>query len=235
MKKSKTSEKNGKAPVAEPAVELGQTSDAGVPGQADPKGEVALNVAEEMKLEQFENVIKQGLGGFMLVGKALKVIRDDKLYRAKFGTFEDYCRERWDLSDKYAYRLIDAYTVVENLRSELQTSPIGEIRFPTNESQVRPLMGLEPEQQVKAWRQVLKNCKGKPITADKVAEVVDKMEGNTSPEPTPKPKTELKKANIKLKKIGKLVADVLKKDGDSMTVTKLKEVLERIQGLIGAK
>jgi hypothetical protein len=41
------------------------------------------------------------------------------------------------------YRLLDAARVVSNL------SPIGEL--PTHESQVRPLTGLEPDQQREAW------------------------------------------------------------------------------------
>jgi hypothetical protein len=233
MKKPKKCNGNNKAPVADPAVEPEQKPEAVVQEQAEPQGEAALNAAEEMKLEQFETVLKPGLGSFMVVGKALKAIRDERLYRAKFKTFEDYCRQRWDLSDKYAYRHIDAYTVVENLVSKLKTSPNGETRLPTNESQVRPLTSLEPEQQIKAWQQVLKLCAGKPITANEVQAVVDKMGGNPPKEETAKPKTALKKAETKLEKIDKLVAEALEADETKLTVAKLKEVLEKIQKLLG--
>jgi len=234
VNKSKKDKKNGNAHVAETTVEREHASEAGVKAQAEPQGEATLNEVEEIKLKQFEDVIKQGLGGYMLAGKALKAIRDEELYRAKFNTFPDYCRKRWDLSDKYAYRLIDAYTVVNKLERELPPSPIGELRLPTNESQVRPLVPLEPEQQIKAWKQVLKNCAGKPITADEVEAVVDKMGGN-APTKTPKPKAALKKANIKLTKIGKLVTETLDEDESKLTVPKLRQVLERIQKLLGAK
>lgn len=235
MKKS-NSKKNGKTPVAQPAVEPEQSSEVGVKEQTEPKGEVALTAAEEMQLEQLENVIKQGLGGFMHVGKALKAIRDGRLYRAKFDKFEDYCQEQWGLSDKYAHRLIKAYDVVTNLQGEQKNSPNGEFRLPVNESQVRPLTGLEkPEQQLKAWQQVLKNCEGKSITADEVEAVVSKVGGKTPTKPATKQKTELKKANTKLEKIGKLVAEALEKDGSKLTVASLRQILEQIQKLAGVE
>jgi len=234
VSKSKTDKKNGDALPVVPAVKHEQTSKVNVKEQTAPKGEAALNAAEEMQLKQFEDVIRHGLGGFMLVGKALKAISDGKLYRAKCKTFEDYCEEQWGLGKQYAYRLIDAYTVTETLKSELQKSPIGDNRLPTNESQVRPLGALESNQQIKAWRQVLKNCEGKPITADKVEAVVSKMGGKTPVAQTDKPKTELQKVNTKLEKIGKWVTETLEEDDSNMTVPKLKQILEKIRKLIGA-
>jgi len=224
-----------KALPAQPAAKLEPKPKAGAKEQSAPKGEAALTVAEELKLEQYENVIKQGLGGFMLVGKALTAIRDEKLYRAKFETFDDYCGQQWGMGKQYAYRLIEAYTMTETLKSELQKSPIGDNRLPTNESQVRPLGPLEPKQRIKAWRQVLKNCEGKPITADEVEAVVGKMGGNTPTAQTTGPKTELKKANTKLTKIGKWVTETLDEDESKLTVTKLKQILEKIRDLIGTK
>jgi hypothetical protein len=65
-------------------------------------------------------------------------IRDRRLYRAQgYGTFEDYCRERWGWSYRHVNRQIEAAKVVENL------GPIG----PTlrSESQARELVRLTPE------------------------------------------------------------------------------------------
>ena len=56
-------------------------------------------------------------------------------------TFEDYCRDRWDMKRSTAYQMIDSYSVVENVRNCGQNIPF-------NESQARPLTKLEPEQQV---------------------------------------------------------------------------------------
>jgi len=234
VSKPKNGKKKDKALSAAPAVEPEQKLQADVQQEAKPQGKAPLDLAEELKLEEYENTIERGLGGFKLVGKALKAIRDEKLYRTKCDTFEDYRRKQWGLSDKYAYRLIDAYAVATHLQSELKTSPIGEIRLPTNESQVRPLVALNREQQVKAWQQVLKNCDGKPITADEVEGVVNGMVGKTT-KPATQPKTQSNKTNIKLKKIGELVTEALGRDGSKLTVASLKEVLEKIQKLLVTK
>jgi len=234
VKKSKMGKKNGDALPVEPAVEREQVTKAEVKDKAKSQDEAVLNEAEEISLRQYENVIKQGLGGYMLVGEALKAISDGKLYRAKFKTFDDYCGQQWGLGKQYAYRLIDAYTVTETLKSEFEKSPIGDNRLPTNESQVRPLASLESKQQIKAWKQVLKNCKDKPITGDEVKAVVAEMEGKTSTTQTTN-KMESKEANTKLTKIGKWVTKTLEKDESKMTVSKLKKILEKIRDLIGAK
>lgn len=43
---------------------------------------------------------------FVEIGLALATIRDRRLYRAEFRTFEEYCRERWGFSRRRAYQLI---------------------------------------------------------------------------------------------------------------------------------
>jgi hypothetical protein len=40
------------------------------------------------------------------VGKRLAEIRDRKLYRERFRTFEGFCRTRWNLSKRRAQKLI---------------------------------------------------------------------------------------------------------------------------------
>lgn len=89
-------------------------------------------------------------------------IRDSRLYRQQFPTFEAYCRERWGLSRFYAHRIIDAAEVANNLL------PIGNI--PQTESQARPLTRLEPEVQKEVWRDVVKTTPAEQITAKVVEE-----------------------------------------------------------------
>jgi hypothetical protein len=55
-----------------------------------------------------------------------------------YGTFEDYCRERWGLARRTAYQLMDAAEVVDNVRNCAQ-------QLPANEAQARPLTGLDPD------------------------------------------------------------------------------------------
>jgi hypothetical protein len=97
-----------------------------------------LTVIELNKLDELEAVIERGIKTFNQVGSILMAIRDERLYRTEYGTFEDYCRERWGMSKAYAHRMIASSEVVSNL------SPIGDI--PQTESQARPLAKLPPEQ-----------------------------------------------------------------------------------------
>lgn len=123
----------------------------------------AMDTAERAELGRYERVIERGLQTFVEVGVALMAIREGKLYRGTHATFDAYCRERWNFSKSHSNRLIDAAEVVENL------TPIGVI--PANESQVRPLVKLEPEQQRKAWQQAVETAPNGKVTAAHVENV----------------------------------------------------------------
>jgi hypothetical protein len=103
----------------------------------------ALTMPQKVELDELESVISRGLKTFNQVGAALLRIRDMKLYKAEYGTFEDYCRDRWGMSIRRAYQLVDAAMVMENVNNCTQT--------PATESQARPLAKLPPEQQADAW------------------------------------------------------------------------------------
>lgn len=122
----------------------------------------ALSAPEQDRLTECESRIERGIAVFLDVGNALLEIRDSRLYRQQFPTFEAYCRERWGMSRFYAHRLIDAAEVGNNLL------PIGNI--PQTESQARPLTRLEPEVQVDVWREVIAETPHEQITAKIVDE-----------------------------------------------------------------
>jgi hypothetical protein len=67
-------------------------------------------------------------------GKGLQTIRDARLYRADYPSFEAYCASRWDMTRRQADRLIAAWPLAERLR------PIGLTTL--NEGQVRELLPL---------------------------------------------------------------------------------------------
>ena len=62
---------------------------------------------EATHLARCEGVIGRGLTVFVEVGRALAEIRDAKLYRVNYKTFEAYCKERWEIGRSRAYELID--------------------------------------------------------------------------------------------------------------------------------
>lgn len=129
-----------------------------------------MSPEENKRLAELEEVIKADIKGFIRVGMALKEIRENRLYRARYATWELYLKEEWDLTKTHANRQISAFDVVENINRSEEMTPIGVIV--KNEAQARPLTLLEdPEQQVDAWRVAVARSGGK-VTALAVMKVV---------------------------------------------------------------
>jgi hypothetical protein len=78
-----------------------------------------------------------------------------------------YCRERWGIGRKYAWRVIGAAERVALL-------PAG---GSTSEFQVRPFLGLERECFPKAWERVLECAGGGKVTLPVVRSVVREFSG----------------------------------------------------------
>jgi hypothetical protein len=125
-----------------------------------------LSPAEVRELVTCEEIISQGWETFVNVGRALAAIRDKRLYRADFETFEAYCRRKWQYGKSHAYRLIGAAEVIASL------SPIGDIPLPRNEAQVRPLLGLRADEVQAIWREAVKKAGKKNVTAKLVNQAV---------------------------------------------------------------
>jgi hypothetical protein len=133
-----------------------------------------LTTDEAGRLEELETVIAENFQGFYAVGCALAEISASRLYRQEHVTFEDYCRERFEVSRQSAYQYIDARKVMDNL-----SAIGGQIKLlPLNERQVRPLTRLKPDAQAEAWKEVVKSAPfDGGITAKHVSEVVDGLIG----------------------------------------------------------
>ncbi len=140
-----------------------------MPTPAISNKESALTPLESDRLTACEETIKAGAKTFIEVGNALLTIRDERLYRREFGTFEDYCNTRWDMGRNRANRLIAAAETVQNL------VPMG--TTPDNERQARPLAGLPPDEQASAWQEAVETAPDGKVTAKHVQEVVDRRTG----------------------------------------------------------
>lgn len=118
-----------------------------------------MTVAERRTLAAAEQDIEKG--GSLIV-KALKVIRDGKLYRDQHGTFEDYCVERWGMKRAHAYRLISHGKVLEVLSDDPDLSPIGD---KITESATREIANLPAETQREVLKEAAVATNGKPTAA----------------------------------------------------------------------
>ena len=118
-------------------------------------------------LADCEAVIERGLTSFVEVGQALARIRDARLYLDGHATFEDYCRERWQVSDSRARQLIGAASTVTNVTVEGAPAP-------SSEGVARELNRASDP--VKTWKATVEQYGPKP-TARQVKATAESQNG----------------------------------------------------------
>lgn len=71
---------------------------------------------------------------FVEVGEALLRIRDGRLYRDSYATFEDYCRDRWGFGERRGRQLIEAAEVgtIVPVKNEGQARELAPLRDDPN-------------------------------------------------------------------------------------------------------
>lgn len=129
-----------------------------------------LTTAESNELQAQEARIESNIRAFFAeVGAALAVIQEKRLYRALYGNFEDYCRERWGFGDNYARKLVRASKVVGNLEAQ-------DLKLPSNELQARELSRLaDPADQIEAWTNAINTSPDGSPSSEKVRLAVEQV------------------------------------------------------------
>lgn len=127
-----------------------------------------ISLEESQRLIALEKVIERGKKTFVEVGMALAEIRESRLYKSEFSTFEDYCRGKWGWNRNRAYSLIEAASVAnalpENVSHGIQ-----------NERQARELSKVEParRESVVTEAKAKAETENRPMTARDI-EVIHK-------------------------------------------------------------
>jgi len=195
-----------------------------------------LAISEQERLAELENVISKNFQAFYVVGCALAEINASRLYRQTHETFEAYCRERFEIARRTAYRYIEASTAMDNLRNCAQ---IGHIEhLPANEAQVRPLTRLESEKQVDAWKEAVTSAPDGHVTAKHVSKVVRTFLGEQVREKAEALKEEKNvPENIVSREFREaywILVDIVRSEmmTGSMTDKTRKQMLKNIQGLV---
>jgi hypothetical protein len=87
-----------------------------------------LSEVEQANLCKCEARIEAGWHTFLQVGLDLAQIRDERLYRAEFPTFEAHCRARWAYGRRYVNRLISEFVRIgfqaRKVSAGLETRPL---------------------------------------------------------------------------------------------------------------
>lgn len=117
-----------------------------------------LTAEQVCQLNDCEKVIEKGWNTFIDVGLTLALIRNKRLYRRDYRTFQKYCREKWDYGHSKAYYYIAGAQLFTRL------STIVDIPKPTHEAHVRPLIGLPQHEALKAWKIAVIKSNGNGVT-----------------------------------------------------------------------
>jgi len=196
------------------------------------KPEKPVDPKDLQSLQANEEIIAKAQSSYLELGKALMAIREGKQFEAAgFEDFKAYCVKKWSYSENYANRLIAAYECHEFLKKELAVT--GEV-LPKNEYQYRSLARLHQPHWIKAWKQVLSEAAGKPVTGEMVSEVAEGLMMPESHKAVQKHKATKTKKPLEAKKlveIGKLVSKALKSKS-KLSQVELIQLLEKIRELV---
>ena len=127
-----------------------------------------LTAVERTEWIEKRDTVRRGKAVFYEVGQALLVIREKRLYREEYFTWDDFCDAELGRSRRYADNMIESAQAVKNLGAiapEFST-------IPTTESQARELVGLQPQQQCEVWQAAVETAPGGKVTAAHIRSLV---------------------------------------------------------------
>ena len=211
-----TEESGGTATIDIPATRTEESHSTGGGGTAPakhgsrgvkPVTAPKLKKGEARQLHECETVIREGLTTFMNVGAALATIRDHRLYREGFATFEEYCRAKWGMSKTHSNRLIAAASFAGDVMQ-----PLG-IANQVGEYTIRPLIGLPKFQARKALDKALAGVGGdaEKLTAKDLTTTIREM-GIVRPGAKPTKIVEGPKAGIHHRPSSPVNANLIRRD-----------------------
>lgn len=157
----------------------------------------AISIAESKRLIQLEKVIKTGEQTFIEVGNALLEIRDSKLYRADFSSFDEYCLEKWGWGRKRGYELIIAAKTLDSLPEKCH-------QLVTNANQATALSKVSAPKRPAVLQKI--QDAGKPVTAQNIAVAAAPEKKPTAPRVR---KPVVHEVEVKLDEIGRAIPDAM--------------------------
>jgi hypothetical protein len=116
-----------------------------------------LGTNERLELLVNEKIIRDNIETTVKTWVALQIIRDKKLYRADYGSFEEYCQKKWEFSRRHADQMISGAAAIQSLPKELRTAVL------TSGAVAKALVSVPEEDRVEVVRKIKKSKK--PATA----------------------------------------------------------------------
>lgn len=143
-----------------------------------------LTVGEQLRFEACREIVRTNLKTCFDVGAALMEIRDSKLYREHWKSFDEFCKAEFNIQRAHAYRLIDASVV----KASVEMSPVGDTV--SSERHARQLKNVPVELRAEVLEAAAAACGGEP-TADAIREAAKVIVPADKPPEPPEPIIEL--------------------------------------------
>lgn len=130
-----------------------------------PSNSLPLSPEEEQDLERCEKVLMRTKKGVEEAWAALDEIWSKRLYRSQYGSFKEYCKEKWKFSRAQGYRLLKAHETMKTV------SPTGDTSNLTiNERQLRELAKAPKEKQTDVFKKAQRKSGSGKMTNRQVKE-----------------------------------------------------------------
>ena len=142
-----------------------------------------LTDIEQDDFERLEDVIRENYKSTYELAAAMAEIRNRRLHREFYDTFEEYCKERWKYSRSYCARLADMNEVIQDLK-EYKNSDV----MPRNELQARVFVPLNKDQRITLLKTVKAESKTDITTASEFAKFKKRLFPDLCPVKPSKPK-----------------------------------------------
>jgi truncated hemoglobin YjbI len=149
-----------------------------------------LSDGEEFELTDCEEKIEANLSGFWDCLFSFSKIRELKLWRKHYESFEEYCEQRWDITSRRMNQLIKAHEVKTSLPKEFA-------KLITNAAQAAAVANVPEEQREEVLEEASRNG---DITANGITEAAETVTATT-----PAPVRVLKK--LFYDEIGEIIPD----------------------------
>lgn len=119
---------------------------------------VQLTESEVKEFDRLESIVQDGISKALEVCLALATIRDKRLYRREYDTFEEYCQERWNFTRQYASLMISASKAAEMVKPS-------QGQVPTTVRQGRALADVPEEKRQEVWQEAVEASSGNQPSA----------------------------------------------------------------------
>jgi len=165
-------------------------ADAAAPGQmqVETTDAEAMSDRDRRDFEHYNDIVVTAVKSSLEAGVALRTIRDRKLWRCGFPTWNAYCENVQHLTRRYANQLIEIAEAVEAMREVGNIFPTSTGLVPQAVTQVIPLLRIKDHKlRQKAWNNAVNRfCGGQPPASTvklAVAKVLAKETKPASPAP----------------------------------------------------